>query len=153
MSPKQRFKYWRLWRSACRKRHWDEKDSDLRHQVHREALGQDKSHLKFTNGDLDRIYRFMELLIDPDNLAAVLFFQQPEQEQKKRLVWSIERLAARRYIESISDDRFGTIYYSNLGVAELEQLRNTIKARMRAKRGRVEEATPLRGPHPVENAA
>lgn len=133
MTPKQQYRYWALWSKACAARGWEKQDDALRHEMHLRALGYDTSHQHMDNREVDRVFRTLELLADPDNLDAVMFFENPEREEKKRLLWRIERTAPKAYIESISADRFGTIYYADLDTTHLEQLRNTLTNRMRAK--------------------
>ena len=147
MTAKQNSFYWRLWGNACQANHWSSQDGALRHDAHARALGYDKSHTAFTNEEFDRIIRFFQLLQDPDNLNAVLFFQNPGREEKKRLIWSIQHLADEPYIKAIAADRFGTIYWQDLDVPQLTWLRNTVHNRMRVKRRR--EATGAAAPAPA----
>lgn len=142
MTRKQQFRYWALWSKACEVKGWNKQDDSWRHAVHQKALGYDTSHQHMDNREVDRVFKTLELLADPDNLDAVLFFENPEREEKKRLLWRIERTAPKPYIESISADKFGTIYYADLETAQLEHLRNTLTNRMRAKRKKDNSEAP-----------
>jgi hypothetical protein len=134
MTAKQNAYYWRLWHQACAARGWSGKDRARRHQVHVQVLGFDMSHEDFSNQQFDGVIRALKLLANPDDLSAVMFFAcDPEVEQRKRLIWRIEQTAPREYVQRIAADKFGTIYYHDLNAAQLEQLRNTVVNRMRAK--------------------
>jgi hypothetical protein len=132
MTPKQQYRYWFLWGKACEARGWEKGNEGLRHAMHIQALGCNMSHKDMDNREVDRVFKTLELLADPDNLDAVLFFENPDREEKKRLLWRIDRTASKRYIQSISADKFGTIHYEDLDRTQLEQLRNTLTNRMRA---------------------
>jgi hypothetical protein len=133
MTAKQNAYYWRLWNQACQAKGWRASDGARRHQVHVEALGFDLSHEDFSNEHFDCVIRAMQLLANPDNLAAVMFLDDPASEQRKRLLWRIEQTAPREYVRSVAADKFGTVYYHDLSAAQLEMLRNTVVNRMRAK--------------------
>ena len=133
MTPKQIKFYWDLWRKACLAQNWDARDSELRHQVHKSALGYDCSSKHFDNADFDKVKNTLLRLIDETNLEPVLFFGSPDSEERKRLLWRIEQTAPKPYIERISAAIFGTLYYHELPTETLVKLRNTLTNRMRAK--------------------
>lgn len=143
MTRKQEHLYFVLWRKACEANNWPSNDDARRHGVHVQALGFDVSHRHFTDQQFDRIIHLLKLLANPDNLDSVLFFQDPERGERNRLLWRIERTAPKRYIESISADKFGTVYYRDLTATQLEQLRNTLTNRMRTKRKKALAAEPI----------
>jgi Tfp pilus assembly protein PilN len=100
-----------------------------RHSLHVKALGQDKSHLDFTNDDFDRVLAEFRALSQPDNLAAQLNLQD---QPRRRLLYSIRRLAPEAYWRSIARDKFGTSDETRLDLVQLRQLRITLTARSRS---------------------
>src|ERR1035437_7933284 len=72
MTPLQNSLYFREWgrvRAACKEQGFPVPD---RHSLHVKALGNDKSHLDFTNVDFDLVLAEFRALSQPDNLAAQL---------------------------------------------------------------------------------
>ena len=136
MTTKQEAKYWALWKKVCAAQGWKTSDSEKRHEAHVKILGFDISHKHMENKQVDRIFNGFKLLINPDDLNAVLFFGDPAKEEKKRLLWRIGQLAPPAYVKTVSDGKFGTIHYEDLNAIQLEQLRNTLANRMGAKRRR-----------------
>lgn len=132
MTARQNAFYWQLWQKACAVNGWDRSDEEMRHSIHVSALDYDKSHLDFDNREFDRIINALKLCINPDDLTAVMFFGDELQGEKKRLLWRIRHTAPEPYIKAISSDVFGTIYFEDLDVSQLEKLRNTLANRARA---------------------
>jgi hypothetical protein len=130
MTALQNSLYFREWgrvRAACKQQGFPVPD---RHSLHVKALGQDKSHLDFTNGDFDLILAEFRALSQPDNLAAQL---RQQDMPRRRLLYSIMRLAAESYWRAIARDRFGTDDESRLDLEQLAQLRMTLAARSRSR--------------------
>ena len=130
MTPAQNALYFREWgrvRSVCKQQGFPIPD---RHDLHVKALGLDKSHLDFTNADFDRVLAEFRAISQPDNLAAQL---RQQDMPRRRLLYSIRRLAAEPYWRAIAQDKFGTADESRLDLDQLTQLRITLAARARAR--------------------
>ena len=82
------FREWGRVRAACKQQGFPIPD---RHGLHVKALGFDKSHLDFTNEDLDQVLAEFRAISQPDNLAAQL---RQQDMPRRRLPYSIRRLAA-----------------------------------------------------------
>src|ERR1017187_9106865 len=130
MTPLQNSLYFREWgrvRSACKQQGFPIPD---RHDLHVKALGLDKSHLDFTNDDFDRVLAEFRAISQPDNLAAQL---RQQDMPRRRLLYSIRRLADEPYWRAIARDKFGTADETRLALAQLTQLRITLAARSRSR--------------------
>lgn len=99
----------------------------LRHACHVVALGRDKSSKVLTNAELDRVLLVFKLVINGDDLASVIAWEQPDQGQVKRLTWSIRNTAPEALIVHVCKDKFGKGDWWNLGTTELRQLLMTLK--------------------------
>ena len=101
MTALQNSLYFREWgrvRAACKLHGFPVPD---RHSLHVKALGQDKSHLVFTNDDFDLVLAEFRALSQPDNLAAQL---RQQDMPRRRLLYSIWRLAPEPYWRAIAQD-------------------------------------------------
>jgi len=125
MTKAQTRLYWREW-SKVRKA---EPKTD-RHELHIRALGLDRSHKEFTNGDLDKVLAEFRVVSEPWNLNAQM---RQLNQPRKRLMWSIRQRADQPYWEKIMRDRFKKGRLEDLTDQELEQLRNTLAARGKKK--------------------
>src|ERR1039457_3450629 len=126
MTALQKSIYFREWgrvRAACKQQGFPVPD---RHSLHVKALGQDTSHLDFTNDDFDRVLAEFRALSQPDDLPAQL---RQQDMPRRRLLYSIMRLAAEPYRRAIAQDKFGTADETRLELAQLTQLRITLAAR------------------------
>lgn len=121
------FREWSRVRAACKRQDFPVPD---RHSLHVKALGQDKSHLDFTNADFDLVLAEFRALSQPDNLAAQL---RQQDMPRRRLLYSIRRLAAEPYWRAIAQDKFGTADETRLDLEQLAQLRITLVARSRSR--------------------
>ena len=133
MTSAQNSLYFREWgrvRAACKQQGFPLPD---RHSLHVKALGQDKSHLDFTNEDFDLVLAEFRALSQPDNLAAQ--FRQQDQP-RRRLLYTIRRLAPEPYWRAIARDKFGTTDLDRLDLVQLHQLRITLAARSRSRQRR-----------------
>ena len=133
MTALQNSLYFREWgrvRATCKQQGFPVPD---RHSLHIKALGQDKSHLDFTNEDFDRVLAEFRALSQPDSLAAQL---RQQDMPRRRLLYSIRRLADEPYWRAIARDKFGTDDESRLQLEQLTQLRITLAARSRARNRR-----------------
>lgn len=146
MTAKQESLYWRRW-GRVRKvlielGEFSKEDADAhRHEIHREALGIDKSHKDFTNKDLDRILdAFDSILVIQEGARVGDRSNQPA----KRLIWAIERLGLpEEYIQAIARDQFRTSDWRSLSEAELTHFRMTCTARAHARRRKAKSPDPF----------
>src|ERR1019366_4411859 len=122
------FREWGRVRAACKQQGFPIPD---RHGLHVKALGVDKSHLDFTNEDLDQVLAEFRAISQPDNLAAQL---RQQEQPRLRLLYSICRMAPEPYRRSIAQDKFGTADETRLDLVQLTQLRITLAARSARKR-------------------
>ena len=137
MTPAQNALYFREWgrvRSVCKQQGFPIPD---RHDLHVKALGLDRSHLDFTNEDLDQVLAEFRAISQPDNLAAQL---RQQDQPRRRLLYSIMRLADEPYWRAIARDKFGTPDETRLDLVQLTQLRNTLTARARSRQRRAAAA-------------
>jgi len=133
MTPLQNSLYFRDWgklRAACQQQGHPVPD---RHELHIRALGQDKSHLDFTNEDFDRVLAEFRAVSRPDDLAAQL---RQHAQPRTRLLYTIMRLAPEPYWQAVARDKFGTTDLDNLDLEQLRQLRITLAARARSRERR-----------------
>ena len=137
MTSAQNALYFREWgrvRAACKQEGFPIPD---RHDLHVKALGLDKSHLDFTNEDLDQVLAEFRTISQPDNLAAQL---RQQDMPRRRLLYSIRRLAPEPYWRSIAQDKFGTADETRLDLEQLRQLLITLAARARSRQRRAAAA-------------
>jgi hypothetical protein len=130
MTALQNSLYFREWgrvRAACKQQGFPVPD---RHALHVKALRHDKSHLAFTNDDFDLVLAEFRALSQPDNLVAQL---RQQDMPRRRLLYSIRRLADEPCWRAIARDKFGTEDESRLDLAQLTQLRVTLAARSRSR--------------------
>ncbi|MCX6922705.1 MAG: hypothetical protein NT154_05745 [Verrucomicrobia bacterium] len=133
MTALQNSLYFREWgrvRVACKQQGFPVPD---RHSLHVKGLGHDKSHLDFTNEDFDLVLAEFRALSQPANLAAQL---RQQDQPRRRLLYTICRLAPEPYWRSIARDKFGTTDLDRLDLVQLRQLLITLAARSRSRQRR-----------------
>lgn len=130
--------YWRQWgrvkKALVSMGDFSPADADAeRHEIHRAALGTDRSHLDFSNRDFDAVL---------DHFAAYLVLEtgpttgpaRAEEMPRTRLIFAIEKLGLDEpYLDKIASDQFGTTTWRSLPERQLSCLRFTAAARARAK--------------------
>jgi hypothetical protein len=121
-------------RAACKQHGFPIPD---RHCLHVKALGLDKSHLDFTNEDLDQVLAEFRAISQPDNLAAQL---RQQGQPRLRMLYGIRRLAPEPYWRAIAQDKFGTADETRLDLEELRSLLITLAARARSRQRRAAAA-------------
>ena len=142
MTKKQEYTYFHLWRQACQAKGWKTTDNAKRHQIHVNVLGYDTGHAGMDNAEIDLIFPAFRLLANDTDIDAAVAFFNPENGEKKRLLWKIKHLAAEPYIQSIALDRFDTRQWEELSMQQLTMLRNTLQNRMHSKHRRAAAAAP-----------
>ena len=128
------FREWGRVRTACKQQGFPIPD---RHDLHVKALGVDKSHLDFSNEDLDQVLAEFRAISQPDNLAAQL---RQQDQPRLRLLYSIRRLADEPYWRAIARDKFGTADETRLDLGQLRHLLITLTARVRSRQRRAAAA-------------
>lgn len=139
MTKAQSSLYWRTW-SKVRKvliemGGYSKEDADAeRHEIHRQALGNDKSSTALNNRDLDAILdHFQSYLVLADGPRKGP--TRAETQPVSRLIWAINQTGLPEpYIESIARDQFGTSDWRALNEAQLSKLRFTAVSRAAARR-------------------
>lgn len=111
---------------------------DLRHAVNYVATNR-VSAKEMNSAQANRAVALMKLLADPDNLAAVTEWSNPDLAEKRGL---LERLSFHRaYAVNIARDQFGTADLDALDVGQLRKLVWTVTNRHRAKARKTREET------------
>lgn len=162
LTEKQDRLYWREWGAAVRACKSRGQAVPLRQDCHARALGREKSHLDFTNPDLDKVLGVFRAIIKPSDLNGQL---RQEKQACARLLYKItveqvallalftdhrvddKQMAAENYILSIFKDRRDLsggfklpsfMSLTQLDSSRLTLLRNTLAARidsLRRERG------------------
>ncbi|WP_193214974.1 hypothetical protein [Luteolibacter marinus] len=139
MTPKQNRAYWQRWNKVrtllTSAGEFSKEDAEAeRHEIHRAALGKDKSSKELTNRDLDAIFdhfdKYLVLLDGPKSGP-----DRADVQPVKRLIYAIEQLGLPdRYLESISRDQFKTSDWRSLTERQLTRFRFTAVNRSRARK-------------------
>lgn len=170
MTAAQTAMYFSLWgrvRDFYRAKGVDPKQCDAkRHELHRKALGADKSSTDFTNADLDKVKAVFLAIVEPGNLVAQL--NQLDQAGKRHsdLMERARELASRcvskpglegNYLDGMARKIFGPAQYHLLDEKQLAQLCGILERRIaqlgwgavaRGKQAPGELSSTRRGPNP-----
>jgi hypothetical protein len=137
MTPKQHQLYFREWAKAksvyVKFAGYSQKEAEaMRHELHRDALGSDKSHLDFTNDDFDAV-------LDAFEAVSVLEFgphghrERAAEMPRRRAIYAVEKYGLPEpYVMAISVDQFGTPDWRDLPFESLRLLRITCRKRARS---------------------
>ncbi len=107
----------------------------LRHACHVAALGRDKSANDLTNAELDRVVALFGTLRDPNDLSAVIAWEHPEQDARRRLEWAVGHCGfPEAYVRHVAGAKFGSADWRALKDPELRQLLITLKGRAQGRR-------------------
>lgn len=138
MTPAQNQLYFREWAKAkavyvkfCG---YTSKEAEaMRHELHLDALGSDKSRLDFTNDDFDAV-------LDAFEAVSVLesgphgHRSRAAEMPRRRAIFAVEKYGLPDpYVAAISVDQFGTPDWRSLSIPDLRLLRITCRKRARAK--------------------
>lgn len=122
LSKAQQALHWRLWKQALPKlmpgrETWTKlEETEARHALYIQALGEDKSLTEMGNEDFDLVLGALRAIVDPTDLNAQLHALNG---QKKRLLYGIRKLASEDYIQGIVHSMNAE---GKLGGAVLEEL-------------------------------
>jgi hypothetical protein len=138
MTTKQNHLYFRAWAKAksvyVQYAGYSPKEAEaLRHELHREALGEDKSHTDFTNDDFDAVLDAFESVAVLESGPASAS-HRAESMPRRRTIYAVEKYGLNdSYIGAISADEFGTPDWRSLPLENLRALRITCRKRARSK--------------------
>lgn len=110
------------------------KEADAkRHEIHKDALGKDKSSKDFTNKELDRVLdAFASYVIGAPNSRRAV--EQPILRAIKGIEITAEKAGFEEaYITAIARDKFGVEDWRVLPESKLKQLSVTLTHRARSK--------------------
>lgn len=129
LTKKQTVLYWRTWAAICEAQGWERSDSEQRYEVHKHCRCP-QSMRAFTNRDFSKFLSASAPLRDAIDIRD---------RDRENALHTIGRDAARAgldtaYLRRICADIYGTIDFERLPMPSLENLRNTIHNRARAKR-------------------
>ena len=129
--------YGKLWFIALGLADLEEREfcvTDLRHACNLTATGGKKRASEaLNNSETNRVVALLELLADPENLAAMNAWLHPGAAAREGVLAQIRKLAPAAYTEAVSMNKFGRRDWENLSDVELGQLLFTLKGRARAK--------------------
>ena len=117
-----------------------ERADSMRHEIHKAALGVDKSSLDFTNADLDKVLAKLRSYSDGANLDAQLAAEEQPLMRIQALVANARDLAAavvsrqgteRAYLDGLSRQLFKHPDYQTLDERQLQQLCGILARRKR----------------------
>ena len=148
MTPRQIKLYWDEWRAVSK----IVGNTISRHDLHREALGYDKSSRALSNKEFDRILAHFRAINRPADLNAQLRLQQQPEIRARHVIHNLTSTLARHlggrdqadaYLDALLRDRFGGLAVEDLDLAALRELIITLTARARSlQRRRTAPAKP-----------
>ena len=108
--------------------------NDLRHACHHVALGRDLSSKRMNSSQTDRVVALFRLIADPENLAPLTAWAEPDASKCRRYVRACRLLATDAYILAIARDKFcpGDFeppFWESLRLPHLAQLLLTLRNR------------------------
>ena len=135
ISPRQNALYWRLWSQAKRVllngriTFTGSEENDRRHELHVRALGRDKSHLDFTNRELDYVLAQFRSIIEPFGAQKPTsrWAVPPPEAQRRRIYFAMRGLMRKlrvgeEYVNAISRQMFMGLEIGQLRSYELQKI-------------------------------
>ncbi len=120
---------------------------DLRRAVTASIAGRFCSTKDLTNAQFTRLLDLLNLLSDPDNLAAVVAWQHPENREREHKIRQLRSLRHEAVIAHVSQDIFQTMNWEELPLPQLEALRR--KFWTQDNRPKRQRRQPAATPQPV----
>lgn len=114
------------------------KPDDFRHACHIVAIGQNKSSWDMTNDECERVVTLFRVLTNPDDIEAVLDWEDPLRAKKRNLIAAVKHKAPVAYWGHIAENKYQTRILDNLTIGQLTQLCMTLNNRKDAWRRPVE---------------
>jgi hypothetical protein len=102
-----------------------------------------------TNFQFTRLLNLFDLLIDPDNLAAVIRWEHPENDERAWKIALLRRLRHDAQIAHVSQDLFQTMNWEELPLPQLEALRRKFWTQDNRPDHRARRRTAAAAPQPV----
>jgi hypothetical protein len=135
ISDKQNRFYWRLWSQAKkqlmhgRETFTADEENKRRHELHIRALGRDKSHLDFTNRELDYVLAQFRTIITPygSRITDHRSHSTVAEAHRRRLYFGLRGTMRRMklsedYVNAIARSMFLGLEINDLAVDELQKL-------------------------------
>lgn len=141
---------WSLAGSIAAQHHRAVTADDLRHACHVHATGRDKTHMDLDKkAEVSRLFTLFKLLIEPNDLDAVMDWENPERDQRRRYVSLIKKYPFAA-VDKIARARFKGDYHSpffeDLQLWQLKQLTITLVEWRRGWNKRAERLDPENAP-------
>jgi hypothetical protein len=114
---------------------------DFRRACLCQATGYFASSRALTNAEFDRVIDLLRLLANPDDLANVARYLDPEAGDRRRYLHTIGRVKA-EYSRAVARDKFGVADVESLNLQQLRQLALTLRLRLKSQPA-IEMATPF----------
>ncbi len=117
-----------------------ERADAMRHELHKAAIGIDKSSLDLTNGELDKVLAKFRSYSDGANLDAQLDAQEQPEMRRQALIANARELASkvvaragteRAYLDGLADKLFKVRDYQAISERELQKLCGILAKRKR----------------------
>lgn len=112
---------------------------DLRHACHVVAFGRDRSSTDLRPLQMRRVLHLFRLLVDPQDLTAIMRWMDPRVDEREEAVWFLENKCREAYVRHIAHDLYGTKDWEGLPDGRVIALANTLRAR----RNGLNHAEPL----------
>lgn len=127
---------WRIAEQHAKEAHRATAPNDFRHACHLVALGKDKSSTTLTNDETDRVVALFKLLADPEDLDALLNWQNSTEPRRRRILWWIKHQCQESYVVAVCREKFGCDDPRSLDFGRLQQLHITLRNRPKARKAR-----------------
>jgi Protein of unknown function (DUF1018) len=117
-----------------------ERADAMRHEIHKAAIGFDKSSLDLTNAELDKVLAKFRSYSEGDNLDAQLAAEDQPAHRKQALVANVRELAAgvvdregteAAYLDGLARRMFKVPEWHALSERQLQVLRGVVTRRKR----------------------
>jgi hypothetical protein len=116
----------------ARREHRGIKPDDFRHACHIRAIGKNKSSWDLTNDECERVVTLFRVLANPDDIEAVMDWQDETRAKKRNLIAAVKHKAPFAYYRVILRDRYHVEHLEDLSVGQLAQLCMTLNNRKSA---------------------
>src|ERR1041385_3610113 len=98
---------WKHAETRARQNHRSMTADDLRHGCHVHAIGRDKPHLELhPRTECSRVFTLFKLLIEPNDLEAIMDWSDPSRDERRVLIVGIKRMAPFAYIDAVCKGKF-----------------------------------------------
>lgn len=137
ISQKQNALYWRLWSQAKRvllngrETMTGDEETKRRHELHVRAIGHDKSHLDFTNRELDYVLAQFRMIVHPfgasKSSSSSSSSSTADGAHHRRIYFGLRGVMRKlrlseEYVQAISRRMFLGLEINDLGTDELQKL-------------------------------